>query len=50
MHLGCGAFHRMRQALYTHHLLESIDSDWGIYEVNLMPGNDRVLTENLKKQ
>ena len=38
------------QALYTHHLLESTDSDWGICEVNLMPGNDRVLIENLKKQ
>ncbi len=37
-------------ALYTHHLLESTDSDWGICEVNLMPGNDRVLIENLKKQ
>ena len=35
-------------ALYTHHLLESTDSDWGICEVNLMPGNDRVLIENLK--
>lgn len=48
MHLGCGAFHRAHQALYTHHLLESTDSDWGICEVNLMPGNDRVLIENLK--
>ena len=48
VHLGCGAFHRAHQALYTHHLLESIDSDWGICEVNLMPGNDRVLIENLK--
>lgn len=44
------AFHRAHQALYTHHLLESTDSDWGICEVNLMPGNDRVLIENLKKQ
>ncbi|EJO4622303.1 fructuronate reductase [Shigella flexneri] len=50
VHLGCGAFHRAHQALYTHHLLESTDSDWGICEVNLMPGNDRVLIENLKKQ
>lgn len=48
VHLGCGAFHRAHQALYTHHLLESTDSDWGICEVNLMPGNDRVLIENLK--
>ncbi len=38
VHLGCGAFHRAHQALYTHHLLESTDSDWGICEVNLMPG------------
>ncbi|EDS91626.1 fructuronate reductase [Escherichia albertii NBRC 107761 = DSM 17582] len=50
VHLGCGAFHRAHQAMYTHHLLESTDSDWGICEVNLMPGNDRVLIENLKKQ
>ncbi|EQB7360572.1 fructuronate reductase [Escherichia albertii] len=50
VHLGCGAFHRAHQALYTHHLLESTDRDWGICEVNLMPGNDRVLIENLKKQ
>ena len=50
VHLGCGAFHRAHQALYTHHLLESTDSDWGSCEVNLMPGNDRVLIENLKKQ
>ncbi|WP_097469100.1 fructuronate reductase [Escherichia coli] len=50
VHLGCGAFHRAHQALYTHHLLESTDSDWGICEVNLMLGNDRVLIENLKKQ
>lgn len=50
VHLGCGAFHRAHQALYTHHLLETSDSDWGICEVNLMPGNDRVLIENLKNQ
>ena len=50
VHFGFGAFHRAHQALYTHHLLESTDSDWGICEVNLMPGNDRVLIENLKKQ
>ncbi len=29
VHLGCGAFHRAHQALYTHHLLETTDSDWG---------------------
>jgi len=50
VHLGCGAFHRAHQALYTHHLLEQSDSDWGICEVNLMPGNDQTLIENLKKQ
>jgi hypothetical protein len=42
--------HRAHQALYTHHLLETSDSDWGICEVNLMPGNDRVLIEQLKNQ
>lgn len=47
VHLGCGAFHRAHQALYTHHLLETTDSDWGICEVNLMPGNDCILIENL---
>lgn len=47
---GCGAFHRAHQALYTHHLLETTDSDWGICEVNLMPGNDCILIENLRKQ
>ncbi|MEG0799748.1 MAG: fructuronate reductase [Citrobacter sp.] len=50
VHLGCGAFHRAHQALYTHHLLECSDGDWGICEVNLMPGNDAVLIQNLKKQ
>ena len=50
VHLGCGAFHRAHQALYTHHLLETTDSDWGICEVNLMPGNDCILIENLRKQ
>lgn len=50
VHLGCGAFHRAHQALFTHHLLESSDSDWGICEVNLMPGNDATLIANLKAQ
>ncbi|WP_434083757.1 hypothetical protein [Escherichia coli] len=50
VHLGCGAFHRAHQALYTHHLLEQSDSDWGICEVNLMPGNDQTLIENLKNK
>lgn len=48
VHLGCGAFHRAHQALFTHHLLEKSDSDWGISEVNLMPGNDARLIANLK--
>lgn len=50
VHLGCGAFHRAHQALYTHDLLEMTNSNWGICEVNLMPGNDCVLIENLKNQ
>lgn len=50
VHLGCGAFHRAHQALYTHHLLETTASDWGYCEVNLMPGNDRLLIEALRKQ
>jgi len=50
VHLGCGAFHRAHQALYTHHLLELTDSDWGLCEVNLMSGNGQRLIENLKKQ
>lgn len=50
VYFGCGAFYRAYQALYIYYLLESIDSDWGICEVNLMLGNDRVLIENLKKQ
>ncbi|SUX67384.1 sugar-phosphate dehydrogenase [Citrobacter freundii] len=29
---------------------ESSDSDWGICEVNLMPGNDATLIQNLKAQ
>ncbi|WP_410677505.1 fructuronate reductase [Citrobacter braakii] len=50
VHLGCGSFHRAHQALFTHHLLEASDSDWGICEVNLMPGNDARLIANLKAQ
>ncbi len=50
VHLGCGAFHRAHRALFTHHLLEKSDSDWGICEVNLMPGNDARLIANLKAQ
>ncbi|CAH3799378.1 TPA: fructuronate reductase [Enterobacter hormaechei] len=50
VHLGCGAFHRAHQALFTHHLLECSDSDWGICEVNLMPGNDARLIESLRAQ
>ncbi|AFJ45891.1 fructuronate reductase [Shimwellia blattae] len=50
VHLGCGAFHRAHQALYTHRLLETTDSDWGYCEVNLMPGNDARLIQALKDQ
>ncbi|REF26903.1 fructuronate reductase [Xenorhabdus cabanillasii] len=50
VHLGCGAFHRAHQALYTHHLLEQTDSDWGYCEVNLMSQQSASLIENLKKQ
>ncbi|OTA20498.1 D-mannonate oxidoreductase [Xenorhabdus beddingii] len=49
VHLGCGAFHRAHQALYTHHVLEQTDSDWGFCEINLML-NGVALIENLKKQ
>ncbi|MBC8944184.1 D-mannonate oxidoreductase [Xenorhabdus indica] len=49
VHLGCGAFHRAHQALYTHHVLEQTDSDWGYCEVNLTL-NGVSLIENLKKQ
>ncbi|WP_437616064.1 fructuronate reductase [Erwinia sp. V71] len=50
VHLGCGAFHRAHQALYTHHLLEISDSDWGICEVNLRSASSRQLMENLRHQ
>jgi len=50
VHLGCGAFHRAHQALYTHHVLEKTDSDWGYCEVNLMSAQDAALIEGLKAQ
>lgn len=50
VHLGCGAFHRAHQALFTHHLLECSDSDWGICEVNIRSGNGARLIESLKSQ
>ena len=50
VHLGCGAFHRAHQALYTHHLLACSDSDWGICEVNIRPGSGARLIESLKSQ
>lgn len=50
VHLGCGAFHRAHQALFTHHLLESSDSDWGICEVSIMPGNSAKLIAQLNAQ
>lgn len=50
IHLGCGVFHRAHQALFTHHLLECSNSNWGICEVSLMPGNSATLIEQLKNQ
>ncbi|HCM62181.1 MAG TPA: fructuronate reductase [Morganella sp. (in: Bacteria)] len=50
VHLGCGAFHRAHQALYTHHVLEKTDSDWGYCEVNLMSAADAALIEGLQSQ
>ncbi|MBD2810605.1 fructuronate reductase [Xenorhabdus sp. Vera] len=50
VHLGCGAFHRAHQVVYTHHLLEQTGSDWGYCEVNLMSQQSALLIENLKKQ
>ncbi|MCS3432180.1 fructuronate reductase [Klebsiella sp. BIGb0407] len=50
VHLGCGAFHRAHQALFTHHLLECSDSDWGLCEVNIRPGEGARLIENLQSQ
>ena len=50
VHLGCGAFHRAHQALYTHLVLEKTDSDWGYCEVNLMSAQDMSLIEALKAQ
>ncbi|PRD16643.1 fructuronate reductase [Pantoea coffeiphila] len=50
VHLGCGAFHRAHQALYTHRLLSSSDSDWGICEVSLMSGRGAQLIGDLNAQ
>ncbi|MFH8135757.1 fructuronate reductase [Pantoea osteomyelitidis] len=50
VHLGCGAFHRAHQAFYTHQLLANSDSDWGICEVSLMPGNSTGMIATLKAQ
>ncbi|OCQ54254.1 Polyol:NADP oxidoreductase [Photorhabdus australis subsp. thailandensis] len=48
VHLGCGAFHRAHQAVFTHHMLEKTDSDWGICEVSLFSGH--TLIQQLKDQ
>ncbi|WP_036768224.1 fructuronate reductase [Photorhabdus australis] len=48
VHLGCGAFHRAHQAVFTHHMLEKTNSDWGICEVNLFSGH--TLIQQLKDQ
>lgn len=50
VHLGFGAFHRAHQALFTHDLLNTTDSDWGLCEVSLMPGNDVDLINKIKDQ
>ncbi|MFC3023588.1 mannitol dehydrogenase family protein [Vibrio zhugei] len=39
VHIGCGAFHRAHQALYTHLLAEQTSCDWGICEVSLFSGD-----------
>lgn len=38
VHIGCGAFHRAHQALYTHLLAAQTPSAWGICEVSLFSG------------
>ncbi|WP_387491665.1 fructuronate reductase [Photorhabdus sp. RM96S] len=48
VHLGCGAFHRAHQAVFTHHMLEKTGSDWGICEVSLFSGHR--LIQQLKQQ
>ncbi|ERT13466.1 hypothetical protein O185_08540 [Photorhabdus temperata J3] len=48
VHLGCGAFHRAHQAVFTHHMLEKTNSDWGICEVSLFSGH--TLIQQLKDQ
>ncbi|MCC8421505.1 fructuronate reductase [Photorhabdus thracensis] len=48
VHLGCGAFHRAHQAVFTHHMLEKTGSNWGICEVSLFSG--QTLIQQLKDQ
>ncbi|KAA1187886.1 fructuronate reductase [Photorhabdus heterorhabditis] len=48
VHLGCGAFHRAHQAVFTHHMLEKTNSDWGICEVSLFSGQTGI--QHLKDQ
>ncbi|MDR0219543.1 MAG: fructuronate reductase [Enterobacteriaceae bacterium] len=51
VHIGCGAFHRAHQALYTHEVLEQTNNDWGYCEVNVTLNTaSAALIENLKKQ
>ncbi|HGN1706646.1 TPA: mannitol dehydrogenase family protein [Providencia rettgeri] len=49
VHLGCGAFHRAHQALYTHLLYEQSLSDWGYCEINLISDNGAVLINQLNE-
>ena len=48
VHIGCGAFHRAHQALYTSEMLEKTDGDWGICEISLFGGAQ--LISNLRQQ
>ncbi|WP_165568273.1 mannitol dehydrogenase family protein [Providencia rettgeri] len=50
IHLGCGAFHRAHQALYTHLLLEKFQSNWGYCEINLMSERGAILINQLNEQ
>lgn len=49
VHLGCGAFHRAHQALYTHLLFEQFLSNCGYCEINLMSDSGAVLINQLNK-
>lgn len=48
LHLGCGAFHRAHQAVYTDELASAHGSDWGYCEVNLSDSSGTIAA--LKRQ